>query len=142
MKPAAITIGINLGPQIKNSVKMRTAPPKKNFGHWCYRIGSNKLHDYYRGKAADRIVPIPTEELLEMMESVSDETQMSSAVRHDIEYVMKLLTAFKPECHDLLWRHYVIGLDYSEIAEERELEYDAIRMKIVRCLEAAKSLVA
>jgi RNA polymerase sigma factor (sigma-70 family) len=127
---------------VMTGMKNFAGSTEKEFWAWCYKIATFKLHDYYRRKASDRIVPIPTEELLEMMESVSDETPMSSAVRHDIEYVMKLLTAFKPECHDLLWRHYVIGLDYSEIAEERNLEYDNIRMRIVRCLEAAKALVA
>ncbi len=42
---------------------------------------------------------------------------------------------------DLLWKHYVIGLDYAEIAEERQLSYDSARMKIGRCLEEARSLV-
>jgi RNA polymerase sigma factor (sigma-70 family) len=115
---------------------------ENEFWSWCYRIAKNKLYDHYRSKANDRISPIPSEELFELMDISAQDAPMSTAVRHDLDYVMKLLTAFKPECHDLLWRHFVIGLDYSEIAEERELEYDNIRMKIVRCLEAAKSLVA
>ena len=76
------------------------------------------------------------------MEFSAVDSPITPDIRHDLEYVMKLLTAFKPDCHDLLWRHFVVGLDYSEIADERELEYDNVRMKIVRCLEAAKSLVA
>jgi len=63
------------------------------------------------------------------------------AVRHDLDYAMKLLTAPKPECSDLLWRHYVIGLDYAELAEERNQNYDNVRMKIGRCLDEAKSLL-
>ena len=37
---------------------------------------------------------------------------------------------------------YVIGLDYAEIAEERNMSYENARMKIGRCLEEAKSLVS
>jgi len=36
----------------------------------------------------------------------------------------------------------VIGLAYGEIAEEQNLNYDNVRMKIGRCLDEAKSLVA
>ena len=66
---------------------------------------------------------------------------MTAQTRLDLEYVIKLLTAAKPECSELLWRHYVIGLDYTELAEERNLSYDNVRMKIGRCLDEAKSLV-
>jgi hypothetical protein len=43
--------------------------------------------------------------------------------------------------YDYLWKHFVLGMGYGEIAEERELTYDSVRMKIGRCLEAAQSLV-
>ncbi len=67
---------------------------------------------------------------------------MSPADRHDLEYAMKLLTSSKPECHDYLWRHYVFGLAYAEIAEEQNISYDSARMKIGRCLDEAQSLVS
>ena len=41
-----------------------------------------------------------------------------------------------------LWNHYVIGFDYGEIAEEQNLKYDNVRMKIGRCLDEAQSLVS
>ena len=55
---------------------------------------------------------------------------------------MQLLTASKPDCYDFLWKHFVFGLDYGEIADERNMSYDNVRMKIGRCLEEAKSLVS
>ena len=55
---------------------------------------------------------------------------------------MNLLTAAKPECYDYLWKHYVIGLAYAEIAEEQNLQYDAVRMKIGRCLDTAQAMLA
>ena len=55
---------------------------------------------------------------------------------------MKLLTSSKPECYDFLWKRFVFGLDYGDIAEERNMSYDNVRMKIGRCLDEAKSLVS
>ena len=36
---------------------------------------------------------------------------------------------------------FVLGLAYGEIAEDQNLSYDNVRMKIGRCLDEAKSLV-
>ncbi len=67
---------------------------------------------------------------------------LTAADRHDLDYALKLLDRSKPECRDYLWNHFVIGFDYAEIAEEQNLNYDNVRMKIGRCLDEAKSLVA
>jgi RNA polymerase sigma factor (sigma-70 family) len=114
----------------------------KEFWAWCYRIARNKLNDHYRSKAADRMHPMPPEDLWQMMEASAQTAPMSPAVRHDLEYAMKLLTNSKPECYDFLWNHFVFGLDYGDIAEDRNMSYDNVRMKIVRCLEEAKALVS
>ena len=76
------------------------------------------------------------------MEMSAQENPISPGIRHDLDHVIKLLTAVKPDCSDLLWKRYVIGLDYAEIAEERQLSYDNARMKIGRCLEEARSLAS
>jgi RNA polymerase sigma factor (sigma-70 family) len=114
----------------------------KEFWAWCYRIARNKLNDYYRSKAADRMQPTPPEEMWQLIEASAQDAPISAAVRHDLEYAMKLLTSSKPECYDFLWRHFIIGLDYGDIAEERDMSYDGVRMKIGRCLDEAKSLVS
>lgn len=67
---------------------------------------------------------------------------VSAGDRDDLEYAMKLLTASKPDCYDYLWQRFVFGMEYGEIAEERNLSYDNVRMKVGRCLDEAKSLVS
>jgi RNA polymerase sigma factor (sigma-70 family) len=115
---------------------------EKEFWAWCYRIARNKLNDHYRSKAADRTLSLAPEELWRMMELSAQDAPMTAQTRLDLEWVIKLLTAAKPDCPDLLWRHYVIGLDYAELAEERNLSYDNVRMKIGRCLDEARSLIS
>jgi RNA polymerase sigma factor (sigma-70 family) len=115
---------------------------EKEFWAWCYRIARNKLNDHYRDKAADRMQPTEPEELWQMMDVSAQDAPMTAQTKLDLDHAIKLLTAAKPECSDLLWRHYVIGLDYTELAEERAMSYDNIRMKIGRCLDEAKSLVS
>jgi len=112
------------------------------FWAWCYRIARNKLNDQFRRQAADRLQPMPPEELWQLVESSAENSPLSPGDRLDLEYAMALLTKSKPECQDYLWKHFVFGLDYAEIAEEQKLNYDNVRMKIGRCLEQARSLVA
>jgi RNA polymerase sigma factor (sigma-70 family) len=140
--PAAEDVMQELLKAIAISLKKFQGDTAKEFWAWCYRIARNKMNDHYRSKASDRLQPMPPEELWQMIELSAQDAPITAAVRHDLEYAMKLLTAAKPECNELLWRHYVVGLGYAEIAEERDLQYDNVRMKIGRCLDEAKSLVA
>jgi RNA polymerase sigma factor (sigma-70 family) len=124
------------------SLKSFKGDTHKEFWGWCYRIARNKLSDHFRQQYAERIQPLPPDELWRMMETTAQEKPISPGVRHDLDHIIKLLTAAKPDCSDLLWKHYVIGLDYAEIAEERKLSYDNARMKIGRCLDEARSLAS
>ncbi len=124
------------------SLKNFKGDTHKEFWAWCYRIARNKLNDQFRKQYADRMQPVPPEELWQMVELSAQDAPISPAVRHDLKYAMKLLAAAKPGCNELLWRHYVIGLDYGDLAEEQNVSYDSVRMKIGRCLEEAKSLVS
>jgi RNA polymerase sigma factor (sigma-70 family) len=124
------------------SLKQFRGDTHKEFWAWCYRIARNKLNDQFRKQYADRIQVMPQEQLWEMMELSAQAAPISPAVRHDLDYAIQLLTAAKPDCADLLWKHYVIGLDYAEISEERNLTYDNTRMRISRCLDEVKSLVS
>jgi RNA polymerase sigma factor (sigma-70 family) len=114
----------------------------KEFWSWCYRIARNKLNDQYRRQSSERMVSMSPDELCQVVEASAQVAPLTPQNRLDLEYAMKLLTAAKPECSDLLWRHYVIGLDYAEIAEEKNLNSDTVRMRMKRCLDEAKSLVA
>ena len=114
----------------------------KEFWAWCYRIARNKLCDHFRDKYSERIQPLPPDELMQMMEATAPVKPISPGLKLDLEHIIKLLTANKPDCSDLLWKHYVIGFDYAEIAEERQLSYDNARMKIGRCLDEARSLIS
>ena len=112
------------------------------FWGWCYRIARNKLNDHFRKQSTDRLQPMEPEELWQLAESSAQSSALSPADKHDLEYAMKLLTSAKPECRDYLWKHFIFGLAYAEIAEEQDLSYDNVRMKIGRCLDTAKSLVS
>ena len=114
----------------------------KEFWGWCYGIVRYKLKDQYRRQATDRLQPMPPEELWELVETSAQDTPLSSADRLDLDYAMKLLAAAKPECFDYLWKHFIFGLAYGEIAEEQSLSYDSVRMKVGRCLDEAQSLIA
>ena len=79
------------------------------------------MNDYYRRQKGDRMPPIPEKELRQLVEASAHASPISAADKHDLDYAMKLLTASKPECYEYLWKHFVFGLDYAEIAEDQKL---------------------
>jgi RNA polymerase sigma factor (sigma-70 family) len=113
----------------------------KEFLGWCYRIARNKISDHYRKKSSDRLEPFPSEELWYLIENYSQEGQDWKLEKADLHEALNLLEKSKPGCREYLWNHYVLGFDYSEIAEESRLKYDAVRRRIERCLEAARDLL-
>ena len=115
---------------------------REEFWGWCKAIVRNKVINQIVKQKADRLQPMPDDELLQLMGTSVSPAGLSAADRHDLEYALKLLTGSKPECRDYLWNHYVLGQDYAEIAAEQQLSYDNVRMKIGRCLEVAQSLVS
>jgi DNA-directed RNA polymerase specialized sigma24 family protein len=85
---------------------------------------------------------MPMDKLRELVEEVAQASPISAADRHDLEAALQMLTAAKPECRDYLWKHFVFGLAHGEIAEEENLSYDDVRMKIGRGPQAAQALLA
>jgi RNA polymerase sigma factor (sigma-70 family) len=111
---------------------------------WCRGIAKHKIHDQYQAnaKASERFQALPPEEIVELVGLSVAATPLATGERLDLDYAMKLLAESKPECVESLLRHYVDGLDYGEIAEEQNVNYDAARMKVGRCLETVRELVA
>ena len=116
----------------------------EDFMSWCRGIARNKIYDQYQAnaKASERFQALPPEEIVELVSLSVAATPLATGERLDLDYAMKLLAESKPECVESLLRHYVDGLDYGEIAEEQNVNYDAARMKVGRCLETVRELVA
>src|ERR1035441_4988561 len=127
---------------ITNSLKNFEGGSKEQFLAWCYQIARRRIYDHIDRKSTDRLQPMPHDELLDLVDAPAQAAPLTAADRHDLEYALNLLNSSKPECRDYLWNHYVIGFDYGEIAEEQNLNYDNVRMKIGRCLAEAQSLVS
>ena len=112
------------------------------FWAWCYRIARNQITDSIRKQSAERAQPMPPEEMRRLVDASARDYSLSPADRLDLEDAMKLLIEAKPECYEMLWSHFVLGFAYGEIAEAKSLEYDAVRMKVGRCLGEAQAIVA
>jgi DNA-directed RNA polymerase specialized sigma24 family protein len=52
---------------VATSLKKFKGDTAKEFWGWCYRIARNKLSDQFRSQYADRLQPVPPEELWKMM---------------------------------------------------------------------------
>lgn len=109
---------------------------------WCYGIAQRKIADHFRNPNLTRIAFLSPEEIAETLDASAHASPLAEGERDDLEYALGLLDTAKPECRELLWNHYVLDMDYADIAEANALKYDAVRMRIGRCLEEARSLMA
>jgi RNA polymerase sigma factor (sigma-70 family) len=114
------------------------------FWGWCYVILGNKANDELRKKkkATDHLEPFPAEEIWEILEVSWGTKPLPPEDRMDLEFAMNLLEKFKPDCRKLLWDYHIIGLKHGQIAKQLSLKYDAARVRIDRCMKAARKLVA
>jgi RNA polymerase sigma factor (sigma-70 family) len=112
------------------------------FWAWAYTITRRRVADEFRRQGSDRLQPLPPDDLWRLVDESAKAEPLSAADRHDLDYALSLLAAAKPDCQDYLWRHYVLGLDYGEIAAEQGVSYDSARMRVSRCLEEAQALIA
>jgi RNA polymerase sigma factor (sigma-70 family) len=113
---------------------------RSQFYSWWRQIARHKISDEFKKGGRIQKESFPFDETLELIE---DERcfPLDAERKHDLELALRLLDKSKPDCRKLLWNHYIIGMDYAEIAEEIGLKYDAVRMKITRCLDSARGLI-
>lgn len=109
---------------------------------WCLRIARNKASNFYRSRPhEEEFDESSPEELREIAEASGAAKPLSAGDRLDLEAAMTLLELSKPLCREFLLMHFIFGLSYAELAEEYESTYDAVRVRIDRCLEHAQELV-
>lgn len=114
---------------------------RNQFNAWCRSIARNKASNERRKKGPIREEPFPEDEILSLADFGFVPEPLTAAKKLDLEYALNLLGKAKPECRELLWNYYVIGMEYAEIAEELGAKYDSVRMKIKRCLDTARGLM-
>lgn len=126
---------------VADSLSQFRGNTREEFWGWCKAIAYHKICNQIDKQKNDRLQPMTDEELLELVDASASPAGLSAADRHDLEYALKMLTNAKPECREYLWNHYVLGQNYAEIAAERKVSYDNVRMKIGRCLDIAQGLL-
>jgi RNA polymerase sigma factor (sigma-70 family) len=127
---------------VNNSLKNFKNDTVEEFRSWFYTIARRRMKDQFRKEYSDRLVPMEEDEIRELIEASAQAEPISAGDRHDLDYAMKLLINAKPECYDYLMQRFIFQSKVTEIAEERELTPAAAGMKISRCLETVKALVA
>lgn len=109
------------------------------FWKWCYQIARNKMVDQYH--ASVRVQSLQKEEFAQLIRLSARAETLSAEDRFDLKFALGLLEKSKPGCRDLLWKRFVIGFTHEEIAEEFDLKCDAVRMRVNRCLDAARGIL-
>ena len=111
------------------------------FWAWCYRVARHKLADHLR-RGTGRLVPIDPDSLREAVEASGETRPFEPGEREDLDETMDLLRRVQPPCHDYLMEVYIYGSEIADLARDAGVSYDAMRMRINRCLQLARDLAA
>jgi RNA polymerase sigma factor (sigma-70 family) len=108
---------------------------------WCYQIARNKLSRHFRDDDSNRFISIDPTELSRIVEASAVDDPFGAEEKLFVKEALDLLRNAKPECFEVLWDRFILGLDYKEIAEAHDLNYDNARRRVERCLDYAQSLL-
>ena len=108
---------------------------------WCCRIAWHTLIDHRRRtKQEDSLDTLGSEDMRIIIEAARQKETLSQDELADLKTAMTLLELAKPDCHRLLWRHYILDEELTEMAKEDEIAYDTLRSRIRRCLEVLREI--
>lgn len=87
-----------------------------SFEHWVEAIAHNQIADYYRKRQryADLL-------------GKAEGSRIAKPAYNDFE-AFEFIRSFPEQYRDILWKHYIDGMTYPEMAGDEELTPDAIRM--------------
>ena len=126
---------------IYKSLDKCKAKTAEKFLAWCRGIMRHKAIDNHRKWGFYTLEHFELDNITEFLLTDVPSEPMSPAKRLDLDYALKLLAESKPDCRNVLWDHYVIGMDYAEIGEQLKETNECIRMRIKRCLDTARGLL-
>jgi RNA polymerase sigma factor (sigma-70 family) len=109
---------------------------------WCYGIARHKMQDHFRAEQRRAAELLDAEEIRRVVEAGAAEEPVSPGDRRDFQDALELLEMVEPLCRELLWSRFVLGWDYKLMAREYNMTPDAVRMKVNRCLDRARKLLA
>jgi RNA polymerase sigma factor (sigma-70 family) len=114
----------------------------KEFWAWCRSIAHNKAVDSLRGIERRPEDPTDLDQLREFHERSLQDQPANFAERDLCHRALELVGEIQPPCREFLVQRFVFDRDYETIAEALNLSYDAVRMRVARCLELANELLS
>ena len=109
------------------------------FWGWCYGITRRKVADLLQERARHPLVLLAPEELWGAVEASAVAQPPSPEERADLNSTLELLRRTEPQCYEYLVRRYILDFTLVEMAQAEGLNPDTVRMRINRCLAAARA---
>lgn len=107
---------------------------------WVRTVARRKLIDHYRQEARNPAAPNAEEPLDEILAEACETLQRGPDDNAGLDEVIYRLRKLDRMCFELLWNRYVVGYSITELAKAFGVTYDAMRVRIDRCEEAAGNL--
>lgn len=108
----------------------------------CRSIAHHKAMDSLRGIERRPEDPTDLDLLRELLDRSLHDQPANFAERDLCNRALELVGKVDPPCRELLVQRFLPGCELETIAEALNLSYDAVRMRVTRCLELANELLS
>lgn len=114
----------------------------KEFWSWCNTITRRRIAKHFKGNYGERVIPVPTEELLRLadIEAFKKSTEEDERVT-EVREAISSLSESDPNCYEILWNRFVLGFNFPEIAATKRIKVDTARQRANRCLDELKPIL-
>jgi RNA polymerase sigma factor (sigma-70 family) len=117
------------------SISQIRAEGEKEFFSYLYVVARAAVARFYAKKGRDISKGLRAEAFREWEERIKDSGSQRTDDEREALEAIEMLRKADPECAELLVETHLLGMGYEEVAKLREVTYDAIRMRVNRCLE-------
>ena len=117
------------------SISQIRAESEKEFFSFLYVVARAAVARFYAKRKGDISKGVRAEAFREWEERIRGSGSERTDDEREALEAIEILRKSDPECAELLAETHLYGMGYDEVAKLRESTYDAIRMRVNRCLE-------
>jgi RNA polymerase sigma-70 factor (ECF subfamily) len=105
----------------------------EDFPAWAKQIARHHIWNYYRQQKSHQTVPVPVEEMAEIVDhAFASSAPDAMELAEEYEAVLNCLQKMPERAANIVKRHFIAGLRYSELAKELKMKENALRQALLR----------
>jgi RNA polymerase sigma factor (sigma-70 family) len=100
---------------------------------WCFMLARAGIAKYYRKRVRIPKLDLDFDELSRLIDQNAARAHRSEMDKRDAYEALEMIRKAVPDCAELLYERYILGLQLKEMGARRGISEDAAKMRLKRC---------